>query len=92
MKDNNTTLYLHIPLLVQPHLNLRSILQVSEGEVDGLHHHLLQLLALAVICHGGSHKGHTSRKATSESDFWKQDLENRNRWFSTDFYLSFLFF
>lgn len=42
---------------------------------DGLHHHLLHLLALAAVRHGGSHKDHTSRKAATESNFRKQDLE-----------------
>lgn len=49
---------------------------------DGLHHHLLHLLALAAVRHGGSHKDHTSRKAASESDFRKQDPETEVQWSS----------
>lgn len=45
------------------------------GGYDGLHHHLLHLLALAAVRHGGSHKDHTNRKTASASDFRKQDLE-----------------
>lgn len=32
-----------IHVLVQPHLHAASVLQISEDEVDGLHHHLLYL-------------------------------------------------
>ena len=70
IKTNNTTLYLHIHLLIQSHLNLRSILQVSEDEVYGIHYHFLHLLVLAMIQHGESHKDHERRKVTSQkSDF-----------------------
>ena len=44
-KPNDTIFYPHIHLLIQPDLNPRPILQVSEDEVDGLHHHFLHLLA-----------------------------------------------
>ena len=55
---------IHILSCSNSHTWIWSILQASEDKVDGLHHHLLHLLALATVCHGGGHKGHTSRKIT----------------------------
>lgn len=46
------SLYLNIYLLRKPHLDPRSLLQVSEDEVDGLHHHLLCFVAPTAACHG----------------------------------------
>ena len=37
-----------VDVLVQPDGDEGSVLQVSEDEVDGLHHHLLNLLSAAV--------------------------------------------
>ena len=71
IKTSDTAFYPHIHLLIKPYLNPRSILQVSEDEIDGLHHHLLHLLALALalVCHAGSsqapHCSTLSQKATS---------------------------
>lgn len=54
IQTNDMALYLNIYLLIKPHLNPRAILQVSEDEVDGPHHHLLHFMALATVCLGES--------------------------------------
>lgn len=38
------TFYSEADVLVEPHLDARSVLKVAEDQVDGLHHHLLHLL------------------------------------------------
>jgi len=37
-----------VDILVQPHSHNCTVLEVSKDEVDGLHHHLLNLLSAAV--------------------------------------------
>lgn len=57
-------------MLIKPQLNLRSILQVSEDEADGLHHHFPPSVALATLAMVEADKRHISPPAASESNFW----------------------
>lgn len=51
VEADDVTFDAHVDIFIQPNLNLGSILQISEDQIDGLHHNLLDLLRRTFVRH-----------------------------------------